>query len=84
MVVLMESLWLHYRDEPALSNNNNIIEFSANDNNSILFKFKQQVTVQIGKRVPTDVEAMVPLKHLSNFWRTLKMPYLLIVKLIFS
>ena len=39
MVVLIKSLWLHYRDEPALGNNN--IEFSANGNNSILFKFKQ-------------------------------------------
>ena len=41
MVVLIDSLCLHYRDEPALGNNNNIIEFSANGYNSILFKFKQ-------------------------------------------
>ena len=33
-------LWQYYRDEPALNNNNNIIDFPANNNNSILFKFK--------------------------------------------
>ena len=32
------------RDEPALDNNGNIIDFPANDNNSKSFKFKQQIT----------------------------------------
>ena len=36
-----ESLWLYFRDEPNLDNNNNITDFPANSNNSILFKFKQ-------------------------------------------
>ena len=36
-----ESLWLYFRDEPNLDNNNNITDFPANNNNSILFKFKQ-------------------------------------------
>ena len=53
----------YYRDDPALDNNNNIIDFPANNNNSILFKFKQQIK---------DVEIMVPLKYRSNFWRILK------------
>ena len=35
------SLWQYYRDEPALHNNNNIIDFPANNNNSISLKFKQ-------------------------------------------
>ena len=39
-----ESLWQYYRDKPALDNNNNIIDFPANNNNSISFKFKQQMT----------------------------------------
>ena len=34
------SLWGYYRDEPDLYNNSNIIHFPANNNNSILFKFK--------------------------------------------
>ena len=34
------SLWQYYRDEPTLDNNNKIIDFPANNNNSISFKFK--------------------------------------------
>ena len=58
------SLWQYYRDEP-------------NDNlaNSESFKFKVKIT---GKAPnddnEKDVEIMVPLKYLSNFWRTLEMP----------
>ena len=33
------SLWEYYRDETAL-NNDDITDFSANNNNSISFKFK--------------------------------------------
>ena len=35
------NLWQYYGDEPALYNNSNIIDVSAN-NNSILFKFKEK------------------------------------------
>ena len=31
-------LWQYYRDEPALENNGNIIDFPANDSKSISFK----------------------------------------------
>ena len=68
------SLWQHYRDEPALEDNNNIIDFPANNNKSTSFKFKQQITGQTGNGNTKDVEIMVPLKYLSNFWRTLEMP----------
>ena len=34
------SLWQYYRDESALNNNNNIIDFPADNNNSASFKFK--------------------------------------------
>ena len=37
------SIWQYYRDESALENNNNIIDFPANNNNSVSFKFKQQI-----------------------------------------
>ena len=37
---------LYYRDELALGNNSNKIDFSAFNNNSVLFKFKQQITGQ--------------------------------------
>ena len=35
------SLWQYYKDKPALDNNNNIINFLANNNNGISFKFQQ-------------------------------------------
>ena len=60
-------LWQYYRDEPALDANNNIIDFSANNNNSDTFKCKQQITGQTRNRCTTDVETMVPLKYLSRF-----------------
>ena len=58
------SLWQYYRDEP----NNNLA-------NSKSFKSKIKIT----RRTPAlgnekDVEIMVPLKYLSNFWRTLELP----------
>ena len=57
------SLWQYYKDDP-------------NDNlaNSESFKYKVKIT----GNTPNidnmkDVEIMVPLKYLSNFWRTLEM-----------
>ena len=68
------SLWQYYRDEQALNANGEIIDFSANNNNSASFKFKQQLTGRKGNGGTKDVEIMVPLKYLSNFYRTLEMP----------
>ena len=68
------SLWQYYRDELALDVNSNIIDIPADNNNSILFKFKQQITDQTGNSGTKDAERMVSLKYLSNFWRTLEMP----------
>ena len=44
-------LWQYYKDEPDLNNNNVIINFSADDNNSNLFKFKQKITGQTNNDV---------------------------------
>ena len=60
------TLWPCYRDEPALDNNNNIIDFPANNNNTS-FKFKQQIIGQTGNNGTKNVETTVPLKYLSNF-----------------
>ena len=62
------------RDEPAIDVNGNNIDFPANNTNSNSFKFKQQITGQTGNDGTKDVEIMVPLKYLSNFWRTREMP----------
>ena len=60
------SLWQCYGDEPTL-NNNVIIDFTADNNNSISFKFKQQITGQTGNNETKDIEIKVTLKYLSNF-----------------
>ena len=41
LYVMSGSLYQYYRDEPALNDNCNIIDFPNDNNNSILFKFKQ-------------------------------------------
>ena len=67
------SLCQHQRDEPALDNNGNIIDFLDDNNNNASFKFKQKITGQTGNSDTKDTEIMVPLKYLSNFLRTLAM-----------
>ena len=67
-------LWQYYCNEPARHANNEIINFSPNNNSSASLKFKQQITRQTGNCATKDVEIMVPLKYPSNFWRTLEMP----------
>ena len=74
------SLWQYCKEIPAIDNNGDIADFNgANATDS--FNFKTKITGQtadnsndgnIAGRV--DVEIMVPLKYLSNFWRTLEMP----------
>ena len=57
------SLWQYYRDDP----NNNITQSES-------FKFKIKITGKTPAAGNTkDVEIAVPLKYLSNFWRTLEM-----------
>ena len=73
-------LWQYCKEISAIDNNADIVYFDgANATNS--FNFKTKITGQtaadnnngnIAGRV--DVEIMVPLKYLSNFWRTLEMP----------
>ena len=58
------SLWQYYRDDP----NDNITRSES-------FKYKIKITVKTPADGNTkDVEIILPLKYLSNFWRTLGMP----------
>ena len=58
---------------PAVDNNNAIINFNrANATDS--FNVKTKMTGQTGNYGTKNVEIMVPLKCLSNFWRTREMP----------
>ena len=57
------SLWRYYKDEP----NDNLTD-------SELFKSKIKITGNAPADGNTeDVEIIVPLKYLSNFWKTLEM-----------
>ena len=58
---------------PAVNNNGDIVDFNgANATDS--FNFKTKITGQTDNNGRIDnVEIMVPLKYLSNFWRTLEM-----------
>ena len=74
------SLWQHHKDIPAVNNAVDIVNFhGANATDS--FNFKTKIMGQtaannnngdIAGRV--DVEIIVPLKYLSNFWRTIEIP----------
>ena len=58
------SLWQNYRDEP----NDNLADYES-------FKSKIRITGKTPNNGDEkDIEIMVPLKYLSNFWRTLEMP----------
>ena len=67
------SLWQYYRDERVSNNNDAIIDSPADNINSIPFKFKQKITGQTGNNWTKDIKIIVPLKYLSNFWKTLEM-----------
>ena len=67
------SVCQYCKDIPAVNNNNAIVDFT--DNNLIdLFNFKVKMTCQTGNGGTMNVEIIVPIKYLSNFWRTLEMP----------
>ena len=67
------SLWQYCKDIPAVNNDDNFVNFNA-ANATDSFNFKAKVTGQTNNNGRIDnVEIMVPLKYLSNFWRTLEM-----------
>ena len=63
------SLWQYCKEIPAVNNNDEIVDFNgANATDS--FNFKTKITGQIDDDGIINIEIMVPLKYLSNFWRT--------------
>ena len=57
-------LWQYYKDDP----NDHLTDSDS-------FKSKVKITGKTPNDGNTkDVEIIVPLKYLSNFWRTLEMP----------
>ena len=67
------SLWQYSKDIHPRNANGEIIVFDVN-NVTESFNYKVKFTGQTGNNGTKDVEIMVPLKYLSNFWRTLEMP----------
>ena len=70
------SLWQFKRDEQPIDNNGAFINITAENSSS--FKYKSNLfgdTVADGaNRKKEGVKIVVPLKYLSNFWRSLEMP----------
>ena len=67
------SLWQYCKDIPALNDNGNIVDFNG-ANATDLFSFKAKIKGQTDDngRI-NNVEIMVPLNYLSNFWRNFEM-----------
>ena len=67
------SLWQYCKDIPALNANGEITQFTEG-NPTDSFNFKVKIAGRTGNGGTKNVEIMVPLKYLGNFWRTLEMP----------
>ena len=65
------SLWQYCKDIPAVNNNNATVNLG---NLTDSFNFIVKMTGKTGDNGTKNVEIMVPLRYLSNFWRTLEMP----------
>ena len=67
-------LWQYCKDELALADNGDITGFDEVNAHTNSFKLEEKIAGQSGGNGKENVEIMVPLKYLSNFWRTLQMP----------
>ena len=52
------------------------IRYFTENNLTDSFNFKVKITDQTGNDGTKNMEIMVPLKYLSNFWRTLEMSFI--------
>ena len=71
---LDNELWQYCKDIPAVNNNGDIVDFNG-PNATDSFNFETKITGQTDDDGEIkNVEIMVPLKYLSNFWRILAIP----------
>ena len=71
------SLWNYYRDESNSGYNNenrDRIHYSIKDSESFNYKTSIFGQLQNNENELENVKVAVPLKYLSNFWETLKIP----------
>ena len=66
------SLWQFKRGEQNINNGN--IPDGVNSTNSTSFKYKTSFIKIYGDGAFKNVKIAVPLKYMSNFWRSLEMP----------
>ena len=68
------SLWNYYRDEPNSGTDNNITHSILNSES---FDYKASFMengVTHNNLTKNDIKVVIPLKHISNFWRSLNIP----------
>ena len=69
------SLWNYYRDEPSSTIGTNNITHSILNSESFEYKASfMENGVTYDNLTKNDIKVVVPLKHLSNFWRHLDIP----------
>ena len=67
------SLWNYYRDEPNSGKEGNI-NYSIKDSDSFNYKTSITGNLEGNDAEKEDIKTVVPLKFLSNFWRSLRIP----------
>ena len=68
------SLWNYYRDEPNSDTDDNEINHSIINSKSFDYKANFIGSVTHNNLTKNNVKIVVPLKYLSNFWRSLNIP----------
>ena len=69
------SLWNYYRDEPNSSTDNNNITHSILNSKSFDYKSNFMENGEIHNNlIKNDVKIVIPLTHLTNFWKNLNIP----------
>ena len=69
------SLWNYYRDEPSSTIGDSNITHSILNSESFDYKANlMENCVTDNHLTKNNVKVVVPLKHLSNFWRSLNIP----------
>ena len=71
------SLWNYYRDEPNSSTDNDNITHSILNSKSFDYKVNFIGSVTKNNLTKNDVKIVIPLKHLSNFWKNLDIPLII-------
>ena len=70
------SLWNYYRDEPSdpLSSNSKSFKYKTNITGNTYNIGAGEAGYDANKVGKNETEVVIPLKHLSNFWRSLNIP----------